>query len=150
MDSKKDSGLSPLLNSAIKDAQSLVRHQVELAKAEVSESAKQAATASGMFIVAAVLGFLAFVFLLVSGAYGIVAAGLPVWAGFLIVAGVLILVAVILGLVGRSRARRVGPPARALGELETTKAALSGVISSTKPGSQVAATTTSAVSSARP
>ena len=66
-----------------------------------------------MFIVAGVLAFLAFVFLLVAGAYGIVAAGLPVWAGFLIVAGVLLVVTAILALVGRSKAKKISPPDRA-------------------------------------
>ena len=35
--------VSTLVNSAITDAQSLVRQQIELAKAEVTQSAKQAA-----------------------------------------------------------------------------------------------------------
>ena len=93
MDSNSDTSVSTLVNSAITDAQSLVRQQIELAKAEVTQSAKQAAGASGLLIGAAVLAFLAFVFALVAGAYGLVAAGLPVWAGFLIVAGILLLVA---------------------------------------------------------
>ena len=65
-------------------------------------------------------------FALVAGAYGLVAAGLPVWAGFLIVAGVLLLLAIVLGLVGRARAKRVGPPQRALEQVQQTKLALAG------------------------
>ena len=67
MDSNKDASISALVNSAITDAQSLVRSQIELAKAEVTQSAKQAAGASGLLIGAAVLAFLAFVFALVAG-----------------------------------------------------------------------------------
>lgn len=137
MDSTKDTGLSPLLNSAIKDAQTLVRQQVELAKAEVSQSAKQAASASILFIAAAVLALLGFVFALIAAAYGIVAAGLPVWAGFLIVTGVLLVVAVILGLVGKARMKQVGPPKRAINEVQTTKAALSSITSGTNPGTAI-------------
>ena len=123
---QQDSSLSALVNSAITDGQALVKQQVELTKAELSESAKKAAASSGMFLVAGVLGFLAFVFLLVAGAYGLVAAGLPEWAGFLIVALVLVLVAVILGVVGRKKIQQVGPPQRAMAQIEQTKAMLQG------------------------
>ena len=43
MDSNSPTSVSTLVNSAITDAQSLVRQQIELAKAEVTQSAKQAA-----------------------------------------------------------------------------------------------------------
>jgi hypothetical protein len=145
MDSNSDASVSTLVNSAITDAQSLVRQQIELAKAEVTQSAKQAAGASGLLIGAAVLGFLAFVFALVAGAYGIVAAGLPVWAGFLIVGGILLLVAIILGLVGKARTKHITPPQRAIDGVEKTKASLSGITSSAKPGSALAPVTDSAV-----
>ena len=124
MQTNKDSSIASLVNSAIADGQMLVKQQIELAKSELSYSAKQAASTSGLLIGAGVLGFLAFVFLLVAGAYGIVAAGLPVWAGFLIVAGVLLLVAAILGLLGRSRAKKVSPPQRAISQAQETKAIL--------------------------
>lgn len=125
MQTNKDTSIAALVNSAIADGQMLVKQQIELAKSELSYTAKQAASTSGLLIGAGVLGFLAFVFLLVAGAYGIVAAGLPVWAGFLIVAGLLLLVAAILGLLGRSRAKKVGPPQRAINQAQETKAILS-------------------------
>lgn len=148
MDNNTDTSVSSLVNSAITDAQTLVRDQIELAKAEVSQSAKQAAAASGLFIGAAVLMFLGFVFGLVAAAYGIAAAGLPVWAGFLIVTGLLILVALILALVGRSRTKKVGPPVRAIEQAEKTKVALSGVTEGTSApaGTEVAITRTEVAS----
>lgn len=124
MQTQQDTSLSSLVNSAIVDGQALVKHQIELTKVELSESAKQAAASSGMFIGAAVFGFLAFVFLLVAAAYGLVKAGLDEWAAFLIVAVVLLLVTAILGLLGRARVKRIGPPERAIAELNATKAAL--------------------------
>jgi hypothetical protein len=122
---RPDTSVADLVSSAITDARTLVTQQIELAKAEMSASAKEAAASSGMFVGAGVLGFLAFVLLLVAAAYGIVAAGLPEWAGFLIVAAVLLLIAAILVLVGRSRAQRIGPPTRAKAALNQTAAALS-------------------------
>lgn len=130
---QQDSSISSLVNSAIVDGQALLKQQIELTKTELSESAKQAAATSGMFVAAGVFGFLAFVFLLVAAAYGLVRAGLDEWLAFLIVAAVLILVALILGLLGRSRAKRIGPPERSIHELELTKAALANRGSTTTP-----------------
>jgi hypothetical protein len=133
---KQDSTVASLVNSVITDGQALVKQQIELAKSEIQYSAKQAAATSGMLVGAGVLGFLAFVFALVAGAYGLVQAGRPPWAGFLIVAGLLLLVAIVLGLLGRSRAKRVAPPQRALAQVQETKAALAARV----PGSSSAST----------
>jgi Flp pilus assembly protein TadB len=121
---KQDSGVASLVNAVLTDGQTLVKQQIELAKSEIQYSAKQAAATSGMLVGAGVLAFLAFVFALVAAAYGLIQAGLPPWAGFLVVAGVLLLVGIILGLLGRSRAKRVGPPQRAITQVQETKAAL--------------------------
>jgi len=144
MQTKKDASIATLVNSAITDGQLLVKQQIELAKAELAHSAKHAASTSGMLIGAGVLAFLAFVFMLVAGAYGLVAAGLPVWAGFLIVAGILLLVAAILGLLGRNQARKVGPPQRAINQAQQTKAQLASR-GAASPGTAVALPTESAV-----
>lgn len=127
METKQDTSVSALVQSAIVDGQTLVKQQIELAKSELQYSAKQAVATSGMLIGAGVLGFLAFVFALVAGAYGLVAVGLAEWAGFLIVAGVLLLIAIVLGLVGRARSKKVGPPQRALQQAQETKAAFAGL-----------------------
>lgn len=126
METQSNTSISALVSSAITDSQALVKQQVELAKAEMSQSAQKAAVTSGMLVGAAVLGFLAFIFALVAGAYGIVAAGLPEWAGFLIVAGSLLLIALILGLIGANVAKKIRGPERAKAQLEQTKSALSG------------------------
>ena len=115
--------LSTLVNSAIKDGQTLVKQQIELTKAEVQQSAKQAGASYGMLAAAGFFGLLTFIFLLVAAAYGLVAAGLEVWAGFLVVALVLGLIAAVLGLVGRKRAKSIPTPERTKTQLEYTKAA---------------------------
>ncbi len=124
MASQQDRKLTELIKSAIADGRALAQHQVDLTRAEVAESGKHAASSGGMFVGALFLGHLGFVFLLVAAAYGIVAAGLPTWAGFLIVAAALLLITLIMGLIGRSQARLVGPPERSKAALEETKAAL--------------------------
>ncbi|MGB8022109.1 MAG: phage holin family protein [Candidatus Nanopelagicales bacterium] len=124
MNTQQDNSVADLVSAAITDTQALVKHQIDLTKAELTQTAREAAAGSGMFVGAGVLGFLAFVFALVAGAYGMVAAGLAEWAAFLIVSGILILVAGLLALMGRGRMEKLGPPERAITAAAETKAAL--------------------------
>lgn len=119
--------LSALVEAAITDTQALVKGQIELTKTELKEQMNQTAKASSLLIGAGVLGFLGFVFVLVAIAWGLVAAGLPTWAGFLIVAVVLLIIAAILGIVGRNRVKKVTPPERSIAAIESTKSALAAV-----------------------
>ena len=92
-------------------------------------SAKNGAIAGGLFGAAGYLGFLASILLTIAAAYGIAAIGLaPGWA-FLILAVVLLLIAGVLALVGKSRISRVGPPQRAIPSTKQTIAAV-------KPGAR--------------
>jgi membrane protein implicated in regulation of membrane protease activity len=119
-----------LVAEATKDISEIVRAEVALAKAELASSAKNGAIAGGLFGAAGYLGFLASILLVIAAAYGIAALGLaPGWA-FLIVAGVLLLLAAILGLVGRGRISKVGPPTRAI---ESTKQTIAAVKPGTTP-----------------
>jgi hypothetical protein len=75
---------------------------------------------------AAFLAVLAVIFLLITAAYGLVAAGLPVWAGFGIVTHVLVIVTAILGLVGVRRLKTISGPERSKEQLAQTRALLAG------------------------
>jgi membrane protein implicated in regulation of membrane protease activity len=78
-----------------------------------------------MFAAAGTLVFLALILLLISAAYGLVAAGLAPWAAFLIVAGVLLVIGVILVLAGkRSIDSLQGKPERAIKSTQDTIAAV--------------------------
>jgi hypothetical protein len=110
-----DNSIRGLIGSVTADAKKLASAQAELAKMELRGTSQEAGSAGGMFAGAAVLGGLGGLFLLVTLAYVLVALGLPVWAGFGIVTLVLFIVAAILGLIGRSRAKHVK------GGLELTK-----------------------------
>ena len=96
--------LGQLVVDATNDVSSIVRSEITLAKAEISADAKVAGKGAGMFGGAGVFGFLGLVLLLFAAVYGLVAAGLPVWLSFLIVAVVLFVVAGVLAL--RRQARR--------------------------------------------
>ena len=116
--------IGQLVATASRDLSTLVRSEIELAKAELASGAKSAATGGGMIGAAGFLGLIAFILLSIAAAFGLVALGLhPGWA-FLIVAGVSLLVAGILVLVGRSALKRVGGPQRAVRTTQQTVAYL--------------------------
>lgn len=122
--------LGQLVAQASTDLSEIMRAEVALAKAEIRADVRNGAVAGGMFGAAGYLAVLATVLLSVAAAFGLSALGLaPGWA-FLIVAVVYLLVAAVLGLVGRSRISRVGgKPERAI---RTTKETIAAV----KPGSR--------------
>lgn len=122
-----DLKVGDLVSSAVADAQTLVRGQVELAVTELKANAKSAASGSALLIGAGTFGFLSFIFALVAAALGLAHAGLPDWAGFLIVGGILLLLAGILALVGRSRAKNVSAPIATQRQVEATRALLTSV-----------------------
>ncbi len=117
--------LGQLVASASRDVSSIVRNEIELAKLEVSGSLKHAGKGAGMLGAAAFFGIFAFGFLLTAAAWGLAAAGLSTWLAFLIVAVVLLIIAAILGLVGKGALGRANPkPERAIANVEATIATL--------------------------
>jgi hypothetical protein len=114
-----------LVVQAQREFAAVVRGEVELAKAELRDSATAAGTGVGLFGAAGFLGVVAFILLSIAAAYCLVAAGLHPALAFLVVAGVYILLALVLALVGRSQLRKVSPPERTMASLADTKAALS-------------------------
>ncbi len=116
--------LGQLVADATRDLSEILRAEVALAKAELAADAKNAGLAGGLFAVAGYLGLLASIMACIAGGYGLVAAGLSAWAAFLILAGGLIFLALVLVLIGRSRVKRVGPPQRAIDAARATVAAV--------------------------
>ena len=120
-----DRTLGQLVADATRDISSILRSEIALAKAELSADLKTAATGAGMLAAAGVFAFLALILLLIAAAFGLVAAGLPAWLSFLIVAGVLLLVGVILVFVGKSSISKVkGKPERTIKNAQDTIAAM--------------------------
>ena len=63
--------------------------------------------------------------LLTAAAWGLVAAGLPEWAGFLIIGGVLLVITLILALMGKSALSKMqGKPVKTIDNAQKTVAAL--------------------------
>jgi uncharacterized membrane protein YqjE len=98
-----------LLRRLREDVAALIHSEIALAKTEVVEKIKMHAKAAVLIAVAipfVVLALLAFLF----GAIAVLALAVPLWASALIVGGVLLLIALILGLLGMRSVRKAGMP----------------------------------------
>ncbi len=110
--------IGQLVADASRDLSTLVRSEIELAKVELKKTATAAGTGAGLFGGAAFLGLLAIILLSIALAFALTALGLhPGWA-FLIVAGVYLLIAGVLVLIGRAQLKKATGPQRAI---ETSK-----------------------------
>lgn len=98
--------LGQLLGEVSKDISTLFRQEVELAKAELSESAKKAGKGAGMFGGAGVAGFLALLFLSIALWWGLGYLMGNVWSA-LIVAAIWGIVAAILAMRGKKEVEEI-------------------------------------------
>lgn len=106
MSENQDKNLASMISSIMDDVTALIRGHIELAKLEIQESITNLLKSSLMFLVAVGFAWLGVIFSLFAVAYGIASAGLPVWAGFLIVALSLVLISIILVGMGRKRIQK--------------------------------------------
>ncbi len=121
--------LGQLVASATQDISTIVRSEIQLAKAEITADAKKAGQGAALVSIAGVFAFLALILLLISAAYGLVALGLSPWLAFLIVAVALLVIGAICVLVARSAFQKIqGKPERTIKSTQQT-------IEAIKPGS---------------
>jgi len=95
---------SDILRDVVRDVQELLRSEVRLAKAEVSEQANRAKSAGGFIGGAAVAGLFAGM-CFIAACIGLLAMAMPVWAASLIMAVVLGAPAAVLYARGKDRLR---------------------------------------------
>lgn len=118
--------IKALVGRTVADAQRLAKAQVALLQAEMAETGGKIGMGSVLGLVTAGLAFFAALFLLLTLAFVIVALGLPIWAGMLIVAALIIAGAATTGLLARKNFSEIKAPTLSKAEFERTKAALSG------------------------
>jgi hypothetical protein len=118
-----------LIASIREDLSSLVRDEVELAKAELRESAGRAGAGGALGLAAAYVTMLASALFAIAAAYGLTALGLHAGWAFLIVGGALLLLAALMLLIARGRFTKVSGPQRAQRAAVRIRAAL-------RPGSR--------------
>ena len=92
------SRLQDLVERLSEDTSALVRSEIELLKSELTDRAKSFGRAALFAVLALVLLVFAMVGLLLGAIYGLAESALSLWASALIVGGVLLLIAALLGL----------------------------------------------------
>jgi nitrate/nitrite transporter NarK len=99
-----------LVQRATEQLTDLVRGEMRLAQAEMTEKGKRYGKGGGLFGGAGVLGFVTLQ-ALVATVIAALAVPLPVWAAALIVTGVLAVATGLTALAGRTQVRSATPPA---------------------------------------
>ena len=116
-----DTSITDLLKSVVADAVALVRGHVELAKAELRQSARAAVIAIVAFLIAVATVNLAVIFSFVAAAYAIADSGYTLGSAFLMVAGILVGFALLLVLIGVVLVRRAARPSLTASQLAATR-----------------------------
>lgn len=120
MSEQEKSSLGEMIESITSNFTSLIRGHIDLAKAELLESFRSALQSSALFLVTFGLANFAVTLLLVSAGFGLVAAGLPAWAAFLIL-GLIVFIgaALCLWLAGR-RFKQIRGPVKTIASINAT------------------------------
>ena len=122
-----DASIGTLVKNASTHVSTLMRAEIELAKTEVTEQVKKAATGSGFFEAALVLlltSFFPFVFMwakLISMWFGTKTWD---WMGFLIVFVVLLLLAGLFAFLGYLKIKKIRKPQRTIDSVNDLKLAM--------------------------
>lgn len=117
-----------LVKNITDDVKVIVRSEVQLAKSELSSSAKNAGAGAGLFGAAGYLALNAASLLFLAGALAI-AMWIDSWPlGFVIMAGALLVLAGVLALVGKSRISKVKAPEQTITEAKASADAVKQAI----------------------
>ncbi len=101
--------IGELLKQLSQETTTLVKQELDLAKAEVAQKGQQAGKGAGMFGGAGVMGFLALA-ALTAALIMAVDKAVPNWAAALIVAAVYAAIAGVLAMQGRNKVKEATPP----------------------------------------
>ena len=104
---RDERSLGDLFSDLSRETTTLVRQEVQLAKAELTQSATEAARGIGMLVAGGAVAYAGLLFLLLAIVYGLVDAGWDAWLSALVVG----LVVVAIGAVLVLRARESLKPA---------------------------------------
>ncbi|MGE9807287.1 MULTISPECIES: phage holin family protein [unclassified Janibacter] len=113
-----------LVADASHDVSTIIRSEIALAKLEVTSGAKGIGKGAGFLAAAGVLAIFGLIYLLHALAH-VIGIWLPLWAGYLIVAALILIPAVVLALLGIKALKKAKPaPERAIKNAQQTVAAL--------------------------
>ncbi|TDC53778.1 phage holin family protein [Jiangella ureilytica] len=107
--SQDDRSVAELIKQFSEQTSHLIRDEMKLAQAEMSQKAKHAGAGIGLFGGAGLLAFFGVGALVSAAIAALSLTDLEVWAAALIVAAVLFVLAGIVAMVGRSETRQASP-----------------------------------------
>src|SRR3954462_12990411 len=113
----EEPSIGTLVQSAMADVSTLIRAEVELAKAEVGRSAKKAGIGAGAFGAAGVVLAFSGFFFGIAFAEFLTWLGVERWISYLIVWFLLVILAALAALVGRRYIKKIEKPERTLESL---------------------------------
>ena len=120
MSDQEKSSLGEMIESITTDFTSLIRGHIDLAKAELLESFRNGLQSSALFLVTFGLANFAATLLLVAAGFGLVAAGLPAWAAFLILGFVVFALAGICLWLAAKRFKQIRGPVKTIASISAT------------------------------
>ena len=132
MTNSEKTSIPTIVSELVEDVTSLVEGTLELAKAEIQESARAAASSTVSMLIAISLAYVGTLFLLVAGALGLIAAGLAPWLATLIVGGSLILISGLFVAFGVKKIKQVRGPVRTIESVNATINLVNSVIPNRK------------------
>ena len=118
--------IKDLVAKTTSDAKRLAKAQAALFQAEISSTGGKIGKGAGLGIATAFIATFAILFLLLTIAFVLVALGLPIWAGMLIVFVLLVIGGAVTGMLAKKEFESIKGPDVALEELDKTKSMLSG------------------------
>jgi hypothetical protein len=121
---EQDPTIGKLVVDAFDDFGALLRHIIELAKAELRVSVRAGGVAIALFALAGFVGLLAIIMVSIAIAFFIHMTGLALAWCFLIVFGGYVVIAAVLALIGYRKVRKVRAPKRTLHQAQETPKAL--------------------------
>lgn len=121
----EDRSLTDLVVEVSENASTLVREEIELAKAEVSDKVSKILRGSGVGVAAGTFAFLALIMILhgIAWLLGEEVFDGNIWAGYFVTAGIFLLLAAFAGLIAFRALKAGAPPvpAQAIEEAKLTK-----------------------------
>jgi uncharacterized membrane protein YqjE len=120
-----DPSIGDLVKDATTQVSTLVRAEVELARAEITRDVKKGLTGSVFFILALVVLFYSTFFFFFFAAE-LLDTWLWRWVAFLIVFAVMVLVAGLFGFLGYLKVRKIRGPQQTIESVKETRAAFTG------------------------
>lgn len=108
-DDLRDRPIGELLKQLSQETTTLVRQELDLAKAEMAQKGKQAGVGAGMFGGAGVSALLSLI-ALTGAAIAALDTAMTLWLAALIVAVIWLAVAGVLALTGKSKVQQATPP----------------------------------------